>query len=484
MPDAFRSFCKTTLLLFLHCLFFFPFKTTAQAPTHTARFSPAIDANINGFWEYLPRNYATDISVSYPLLIFIHGAGDMGGTPDMSTINKVLNAGPPKVINAGNFPESFTVGSNTYRFIVLSPQIKNGFDYPSRTSIIQPATIDSVIAYALRTYRVDPTRIYLCGLSMGGGATWDYVGSSGATANKLAAIVAAAGAGDLNTSEANTIAAANLPVLAIHNVNDDVILMSRTQTNIANINTYTPAISPSPKAVYWGTNGPNDDKHNVWSRTFEDLQPGTTAGGNLRDTLGFTVYEWLLQFSRTAGALPVVWKNFTVKQTNNGVLLQWTISQQTNVKNYVIEKSKTGDQWIEIATINARQSTATDLEYSFTDNDPFENTYYRIRQNDVDGKFSFSVIRKITVHKNSTGRVYPNPFNKQLTINLAANSDKLLFVRLTDVNGRRILNEKHMVQNGNVITLSNLQHIKNGVYYLAVENEDGFLLYSQQILKH
>ena len=49
-----------------------------QPPTHTAKFSPALHSNINGFWEYLPRDYDADISTSYPLLIYLHGAGDQG----------------------------------------------------------------------------------------------------------------------------------------------------------------------------------------------------------------------------------------------------------------------------------------------------------------------------------------------------------------------------------------------------------------------
>ena len=273
----------------------------AQAPTHTRHFTPVLDANINGFYEYLPRNYnAADATTKYPLLVFFHGVGESGSVQNNATLDKVLAWGPPKLINAGTFPDSFNVAGKWFKFIIISPQIKAGLD-ATTTDTIRPSTVDAVIEYAKSTYNVDNSRIYLCGLSMGGGATWDYAGSNLAYASKLAAITVACGAGDLTVAEANVIAAAKIPVLATHNNGDPTVAISRTKANIANINAYTPAITPAPKAVYWSTG-----THNVWSRTYEDINPGVTTqglSGNLRDTLGINAYQWMLQYTRTAAVL-------------------------------------------------------------------------------------------------------------------------------------------------------------------------------------
>src|SRR5438270_8583435 len=144
-------------ILLLNCLL----QANAQAPKFTGKFSPYIDDNINGFWEYLPRNYTVDAPKRYPLLIFIHGSGEQGSTQDMATLNLVLRNGTPKIIQAGTFPDSFKVNGSWYKFIVLCPQIKVGLYGAS--SIIAPSTIEALISYAKAIYRVDTTRIYLSG---------------------------------------------------------------------------------------------------------------------------------------------------------------------------------------------------------------------------------------------------------------------------------------------------------------------------------
>src|SRR5215471_18115283 len=143
------------VLLSMICLL----QLNAQAPRHTPKFSPYIDDNINGFWEYLPRNYSAELSRRYPLLIFIHGSGEQGQVQDMPTLNLVLRNGTPKIIQSGVFPDSFQVQGTWYKFIVISPQIKIGLYGAS--SIIAPSTIEALIRYAKNTYRIDSTRIYL-----------------------------------------------------------------------------------------------------------------------------------------------------------------------------------------------------------------------------------------------------------------------------------------------------------------------------------
>ena len=92
-----------------------------------------------------------------------------------------------------------------------------------------------MINYALQHYRVDPTRIYLTGLSMGGGATWDYPaygGTNGSYAMKIAAILPVSGADTLYRDGSQTIASANLPVYATHNQDDPTVPSVYTVANV------------------------------------------------------------------------------------------------------------------------------------------------------------------------------------------------------------------------------------------------------------
>ena len=119
-----------------------------------------VSDKVKGFYLYTPQGYP-ESGVKYPLIIFVHGAGERGpGTP--STLPSVLNNGIPKLIASGTFPKSFTVNSQTFKFIIISPQ----FNYPGFPSVND---VNDMINYAETKYLVDKNRIYITGLSMGGG---------------------------------------------------------------------------------------------------------------------------------------------------------------------------------------------------------------------------------------------------------------------------------------------------------------------------
>ena len=469
-----RKLYGITLFLFL----LIQIVIQAQPASHVPKFLPEIDKNINGFWEYLPYNYNVNSNARYPLLIFMHGAGDLGSTQNIATINRVLNAGIPKLIASGNFPDSFLVNGSWQKFIVISPQIKDGIK--SALSTIRPTTIDAVIDYAMQTYRVDPNRIYLAGMSMGGGAVWDYLASSRAAGMVTAAIIVA-GAADLKSGDANKIADANIPILAVHNLVDNIIFASQTIKNISLINANQPAVRP--RTIYF-QNGTPTSNHNAWTRTYETLAAGATIGGNVTDTLGINAYQWILQFTRAVQSpVPVTWLSFDVAYVSNEVQLTWKVANQKDVMSYTVQKSKDGTQWNDINTIPLIAGPGP-VSYHYTDNTPFSETYYRIKETDLDGKFSFSVIRRVSKPGvPAVSRIYPNPFIDQLTIELANQaSSSAVMVSLTDIRGALVRRYKFQV-GSQAMTISGL-HIPRGMYYLRVETEDGKLLFSQQVQRY
>jgi predicted peptidase len=162
--------------------FFLLHSLTCAAQVQTPRYNTVISSNSNGFYEYLPQGYETG-NETYPLIIFIQGKGGLG-TGDAATLPRLLQYGLPKLINDGKFPVSFMVDGMLHKFIVISPQFGV---WPS------PHHVGEVLNYAISHYRVNSSRIYLTGLSMGGGATWDYAGHNSITANRIAAIVPVCG---------------------------------------------------------------------------------------------------------------------------------------------------------------------------------------------------------------------------------------------------------------------------------------------------
>lgn len=221
-----------------------------------------------GFLEYVPANYSANPSLKYPLIIFLHGHGERGnGRSDLGNI--LLSGTPPRLIADGN-PMTFTWNGKTETFIVISPQLNSEFGWWPNWYV------DELLAYAQKTYRVDENRIFLTGLSMGGGGTWEYAGASLANAQKFAAIGVSCGA--CNNIDRCNLAKANLPIWAFHAKDDNSAApYNCTVATINAINACNPAVKPY--FTSWETGN-----HWIWGRVYDPTH-------NNQDP---NLYEWFL----------------------------------------------------------------------------------------------------------------------------------------------------------------------------------------------
>ena len=96
--------------------------------------------------------------------------------------------------------------------------------------------------------------------------------------------------------------------------------------------------------------------------------------------------------------LPVIWGSFTARVLKEDVLLQWSTLQEINTKDFIIQRSLSGQPWTSIKTIPAAGFTQTKQNYSFTDlRVPNGQLSYRILQRDLDEKFEYSAIRTVDI---------------------------------------------------------------------------------------
>jgi predicted peptidase len=241
----------------------------AVAETRSAVQKPvtvSVSGGIGGYQEALPARYDSTTK-KYPLLIFIHGTGEMGD--GNANLGLVANIGTAGLIKAQKFPASFTVNGVNHSFIVLSPQFKR---WPA------PEDINALIDHAVAKYRIDQSRIYVSGLSMGGGATWDY---AAAFSNRVAAIAPICGATEPTAAKGQKIADGKVAVWAFHNMDDRTVTVHNTIGFIEKINAAHPSIPA--RSTLWANGG-----HDSWSRATDP---------NYREN-GLNMYEWLLQYSK------------------------------------------------------------------------------------------------------------------------------------------------------------------------------------------
>ena len=222
--------------------------------------------NIGGFQQALPALYDST-SKKYPLILFIHGTGELGN--GSSDLWMAANVGTPSLIKNKRFPPNFTSNGKNFSFIVLSPQFKV---WPT------PGDVNAMINYAITKYRVDTSRIYVSGLSMGGGVTWEYASDY---TTRVAAIAPICGASGPTNEKAQKIAQGGIAVWAFHNQDDTVVPPSNSVGYVNKINSYNP--SKPALITVWPSGG-----HDAWSKATDPTYKEN----------GMNMYEWLLQYSR------------------------------------------------------------------------------------------------------------------------------------------------------------------------------------------
>lgn len=232
---------------------------------HTPR-QVAINSNVSGFWESLPARYSLTTK-KYPLIVFIHGIGELG-----TGLSRVNCCGLPRHLYNKTFPAKFLVDGVYYSFIVISPQFR------VRPSASQ---VQSVVNYAKNHYRVDASRIYVTGLSMGGGSTWDYSAVYGQYA---AAIVPVCGGTKPTTTLASYVASKNLPIWTISSAADAVVPIQWARDWISWIDARNPTYASKTKLTVY-----TYESHNgTWARAFN---PASRIDGK-------NIYEWMLMYKR------------------------------------------------------------------------------------------------------------------------------------------------------------------------------------------
>jgi predicted esterase len=151
-----------------------------------------------GYLVYLPEGYTDNPTKTWPLIFFLHGSGDRG-----ENVYLLAKASPFMMIREkGPLP-----------FIIVAPLLKTSYN------LFPIEYLDGVLSEVQTGYRVDPKRIYVTGLSLGGEATYRLAIHQPDALAAIAPLSAALG----NDQIAQLDRIKNLPVWAIHGANDTII---------------------------------------------------------------------------------------------------------------------------------------------------------------------------------------------------------------------------------------------------------------------
>jgi predicted peptidase len=191
---------------------------------------------------YLPADYGKDAKKKWPMIMFLHGAGERG-----SNLAVVKKHGPPKMIAQGK----------GFDFIVVSPQCPNDLWWPEQTD-----TLINLLDEIEKKYSVDSDRVYLTGLSMGGFGTWTLATRY---PQRFAAIAPICGGGEWYAAKRLK----NIPGWAFHGAKDKVVPVEKSKEMVEAVKK---AGGDAKLTVY------PDADHDSWTKTYNNPE----------------LYEWFL----------------------------------------------------------------------------------------------------------------------------------------------------------------------------------------------
>lgn len=186
-----------------------------------------------------------------------------------------------------------------------------------------------------------------------------------------------------------------------------------------------------------------------------------------------------------ATTLPVSLISFAGALQNNDVLLKWTTAQELNSDHFQIERSQTGSDWTPIGTVAARGNSVSKTDYGFKDINPAATTlFYRLKQLDTDGKFTYSSVLRITKAVKNELLTYPNPIESLVNISVHSAAEQRLTARVYDAAGRLVHSYLYNASKGNNnFTVTGLEKLTAGVYMLTVSDAEEQVVGSSRILK-
>jgi predicted peptidase len=447
---------------------------------------PATDGTAfgcGGYWEWLPSSYnlPENASKKYPLIIFLGGNSEGGSGSSTDLDNMIFGytsiptySGLASLCASGLFPETVvSPGGTSYSFMVMSLQCFPG------TGIL-PKHIEPYIDYFINNYRVDPARIFLTGVSIGGTRVWTTAGTNKATSTRFAAVIPIDGGADgnyVNCPHPEPLVActgnASMYNMVISNLDDDDAPKTLAIHGVEDFNRYLGASfvsginRPGNAAIRWTPGG-----HGSWRATYH---PDTVLFSNL------TLYQWML--AQADLLLPVTLTSFDALARGSEIQLTWSTESESNSSHFAVERSSNGRDFQEIGRVKSSGNSTTKKNYSFTDKTPRTGkNFYRLKMVDLDATFKYSEVRTVSTNGSDLEFSFgPNPVQNEASIRISGSQRVRLTLTVTDLMGRT-LKTMNIVKSENLLSQKiGLSDLPAGQYVLSIKGEN--VNYMQRLVK-
>jgi hypothetical protein len=215
-----------------------------------------------------------------------------------------------------------------------------------------------------------------------------------------------------------------------------------------------------------------------------------TQGSGANSTMGVgainsgnhtVVWNGLFSFSDftafgEVSPLPISLLSFEAYANNENVETKWSTITEINNDYFTIEKSIDAASFIEAGMFKGAGNSNERLDYIFIDSLPFNGySYYRLKQTDFDGNFSYSGIKSVLFIRGESNAAmliaYPNPTNiNGVYINSSEIENDFIKIKLLNIIGSVVLEKTVWIDNNNDAQFIGFEGISEGVYFITINN--------------
>jgi len=183
---------------------------------------------------------------------------------------------------------------------------------------------------------------------------------------------------------------------------------------------------------------------------------------------GFTSFSPFTVTNESPGLLPLTFLDFYGTKKLGSVHLTWRTMAETGTSHFIVEHATNGMAFRPLSSLAALGNTGTVNIYTYQHQSPVEGiNYYRIKQIDQNGAFTYSKIIRISYSEaNNAVLLYPNPVGEVLNVMLPAQNIRPLSCRIINSSGQVV--QEHQGTAANAIQVINTSKLPSGQYWLVV----------------
>ena len=183
-------------------------------------------------------------------------------------------------------------------------------------------------------------------------------------------------------------------------------------------------------------------------------------------------------------SLPVKLISFTAQQIDENIILKWQTATEHNNDYFTLERAINTQDFEEVTRIVGAGNSNEVQSYKFLDQDVdlFNSIYYRLKQTDYDGAFTYSEIIAVNAKQDEITLSKTYSIDGSLYFNLNANTAGEATIEMIDISGRSLIQNQIFIENGMHNYRISIPRFAAGIYFVKISTANANFIQDKVIL--